>query len=532
MSILGNLGGFMGGITDEAAKIRQERETKEQNNLKLTMSMLQNIMENPQITNPQLKEEALNASRDVLMTHLFPGQFKAKPGKLHKLVEEFVGQASGDGGADALAGLGRGEGAGRGNAKSSVGGIAPPPDQGMQQGGQPMPPPLPDGGVSDMLGHMAQPPAPMGGPPPMPVGLNAGFQSPAQQQQAQLDFMQKSQDIQDTSKQKNEMITADFDLGPIKKGSKFDARLVPAIDTYIRSQVPDIVTVESTTPEGHKIVHFLNKNTMTEVSSKDLGEVMEAVRGLPTEAVKAFQRKNGRLPNQDEIMDMYKEFTQAGAQIHIDVNQAALGANDEDTMAGYAHNLAIGKPITEIPPTVRKSVFKYMSENDIKIPDTMLSPPAQKTLADTDSALDLIYRIQAEVQPHKNDNTPLGTAFDAMLYKMGIQTDKSGLIAAESINQVASGARLVGGSSRAIQALLLAMQHTPNPNKDTWKMQWDKLQQAETRLKEVRAATYMYGNKYGVAPSESDVKQNDKAVEKWEIDPVTGELGPAKPKAK
>ena len=197
MSFIGSFGSFLGGATAEAAKIRQEREDREQKNLGLTMSILQNIIDNPQIDNPQLKQEAFDATRDVLMTHLFPGQFKAKGGKLSKLVEQFVGQNSDQQGAQLsgilsqLGGEGRGEGAGRGNAQSSVGGLNQPMRSSVPmptpQAGEPLPPPLqsdvnqgdPTQGVNQM--------AMQGGPPPVPTALqppprtSAGFVSPSAQ---------------------------------------------------------------------------------------------------------------------------------------------------------------------------------------------------------------------------------------------------------------------------------------------------------------------------------------------------------------
>ena len=169
MSFIGSFGSFLGGATAEAAKIRQEREDREQKNLGLTMSILQNIIDNPQIDNPQLKQEALNATRDVLMTHVFPGQFRAKGGKLSKLVEQFVGQNSDQQGAQLsgivgqLSGEGRGEGATRGKATSSVGGLNQPmrPNIPMPtpQAGTPLPPPIGMEGQDQLLTG--------GGPPPM-----------------------------------------------------------------------------------------------------------------------------------------------------------------------------------------------------------------------------------------------------------------------------------------------------------------------------------------------------------------------------
>ena len=197
MSFIGSFGSFLGGATAEAAKIRQEREDREQKNLGLTMSILQNIIDNPQIDNPQLKQEAFDATRDVLMTHLFPGQFKAKGGKLSKLVEQFVGQNGDQQGAQLssivgqLSGESRGEGATRGKATSSVGGLNQPmrPNIPMPtpQAGEPLPPPLqsdvnmgdPTQGVNQM--------AMQGGPPPAPSTLqppprtSAGFVSPSAQ---------------------------------------------------------------------------------------------------------------------------------------------------------------------------------------------------------------------------------------------------------------------------------------------------------------------------------------------------------------
>ena len=186
MSALTGIGALLQGLTNETKSIRQEREAKAQRNMSMSVDMFKYIIESPLITNPVLKQEATEGLRDVYMQHFFPENYKSKPGKLHKMVEQFVGSNSSGGVDPEAVKKAFGEGGGRGNnGKSTVGGLPPSPAEnavesaGAQatEGAGPIPP-MP----SPQASAQAQP----SGPPQMPTGTSAGFLSPQEQQTVEI----------------------------------------------------------------------------------------------------------------------------------------------------------------------------------------------------------------------------------------------------------------------------------------------------------------------------------------------------------
>ncbi len=184
MAFLTGIGALLGGATEEAGRIKQERFQKEQADVNLTTSMLQHIIENPNILDPNIKAQAQHAWRDVVMEHLFPDQFKGdKKNSVRSLVDKFVGQqqtgpAMAGAVQTAFGGPGGQPGVGRGRATTQVGASTTP-----QQPSVPAPPP----------GPPVAPTGSSGGLPPSPgqagVGTNVptvgGFASPLDVQAAQ-----------------------------------------------------------------------------------------------------------------------------------------------------------------------------------------------------------------------------------------------------------------------------------------------------------------------------------------------------------
>ncbi len=260
MSVFQGIGSLLEGLTKETSNIRQERENKAQKDLSMKMDIFKYIIDNPQITNPQLKQEALEGVRDTAMQHLFPDNYKSKPGKLHKIVDEFIGQnpAQGDNSAEQmLQGLGRGEGAGRGNAKSAVGGLPPAPTQAM--GAPP---------TAGMFGADAQQPAPDGaapqapqtGLPPSPaqagiaapqgVTTQAGFQDATAQATSEANTQVIKDRVLREAKTKDwESFSQSPELQRIKKENPLDYdRLFSAFMGYGVSALPVGYTKPTTLP--------------------------------------------------------------------------------------------------------------------------------------------------------------------------------------------------------------------------------------------------------------------------------------------
>lgn len=158
MSFLTGFGGFLGGINQEASAIREERFRKQQQSSNMAASMLQHVMENPHATD-EIKAQAAEALRDIVMYTIFPDQFKPKKGNVvGDLVNKFVGQQ--DASQQIAERMGQ-VGVGRGNAKTQVGGATP------QQGPQ-GPPPLPPGMNAQVQGMPVPQMAPQAPPVPPP----------------------------------------------------------------------------------------------------------------------------------------------------------------------------------------------------------------------------------------------------------------------------------------------------------------------------------------------------------------------------
>lgn len=191
MPFFTSLGALLGGATEEAGKIHQERYQQEQSDRQFAFNTLTHIMDDPAIGNPQVKEEALQELHGRMLQTMFPDNYSHKPGKLGKLVDQFVGMQRPQGPMGPMSTSGAGGpqqfGVGTGNAKGQVG-MLPPPPQGMDQSQV--------AGSGGMLQGL-QPPQQVFGPQDITA---SGFMSPtasmqvAAEKQAQLDQVKFQRD--------------------------------------------------------------------------------------------------------------------------------------------------------------------------------------------------------------------------------------------------------------------------------------------------------------------------------------------------
>src|SRR5882757_50899 len=134
-----------------------------------------------------------------------------------------------------------------------------------------------------------------------------------------------------------------------------------------------------------------------------------------------------------------------------------------------------------------------------------LGPTAQKTLMETAPVHDQIQELMQQFDATKGDNTPFKHAGDRAKYAIGISTqagDAADTIAKLELTRVQGAARVLKGSSRAVQALNLAMKHLPNVWVDSDKLIHDKLSNLDDALQQIEDAAYTYGKKSGVVPSQ------------------------------
>lgn len=135
MGIMNGLGALLGGASEEAGKIHEERFKKELANHQTAAEMFKFILESPNTT-PEVKAQALKGWHDINMEKMFPDQFKGDTkNPVRKLVDQFIGQQDA---SPAMAHTMEQFGVGTGNGKTPVGSATP------QGGPGPMPPPMPE----------------------------------------------------------------------------------------------------------------------------------------------------------------------------------------------------------------------------------------------------------------------------------------------------------------------------------------------------------------------------------------------------
>lgn len=185
--------------------------------------------------------------------------------------------------------------------------------------------------------------------------------------------------------------------------------------------------------------------------------------------------------------------------------------NSEETIANEALGVAAGK-ITMPPSESRRAkIINYIAKNNVQY-DAPLSPAAQRILQETDPTLQAVDRALSELESRKNDNTPFAMAVQRGAYSLGMATKYSQLINQLELNRVIGAARVLKGSSRAYQALQLAMVHTPNTKTDSPKLMYEKLQNIRQNLADTKADALRYGNKYGVVQRNAQAEPDGSAT--------------------
>jgi hypothetical protein len=132
-----------------------------------------------------------------------------------------------------------------------------------------------------------------------------------------------------------------------------------------------------------------------------------------------------------------------------------------------------------------ESVRQRIAEKNAK--DSSLSPKAQQVLMETEPTLQQVDQLIAKLEPLKDDNTSRLT-LPRIGYALGHASPEGSLadeISKLELDRVVAGARVLKGSSRAYQALELAMKHAPNSWVDTPKLMYNKLTNIRQNLADV-----------------------------------------------
>lgn len=132
-----------------------------------------------------------------------------------------------------------------------------------------------------------------------------------------------------------------------------------------------------------------------------------------------------------------------------------------------------------------------------------LAPAAQTTISSTVPILNQANKMISDIENLglQKNNTPFYLAPARAKYALGMASPEATLgqdIAGLSLGSVVEAASALKGSSRAIQALQIAMQHTPNPWTDSPMQLHQKLTTIKERLQDIVDLAKQYGTKSGL----------------------------------
>jgi len=118
-----------------------------------------------------------------------------------------------------------------------------------------------------------------------------------------------------------------------------------------------------------------------------------------------------------------------------------------------------------------------------------LTPGAQSIVLNAQPTLDLIDKARAEIkrQGWDKDTMPGQLLLPRLGYALGFGADIGGFLGSLSLDQVISAGSILrtSGGVRAVQALNLALVHTPDAWKDSGKLMYDKLGSISDRLRTI-----------------------------------------------
>ena len=171
-------------------------------------------------------------------------------------------------------------------------------------------------------------------------------------------------------------------------------------------------------------------------------------------------------------------------------------------------SVRIGQPLGQ-----SQSTFKMSAENP-------LTPAGQQAIAEAQPVMQQLNRAQAMLESIKDDNMPFTTAPARLGYAVGMASDYSNLINNLEMGKVIGAARVLKGSSRAIQALNIAMKHLPDPAKDSPKLMYEKIQNIKQNLADIQTAAATNERRYPGMPEKSGQPAG--------VTPVKGQVDPSK----
>lgn len=132
------------------------------------------------------------------------------------------------------------------------------------------------------------------------------------------------------------------------------------------------------------------------------------------------------------------------------------------------------------------------------------SKTVQDTLAKNQTALDQIDQVLSLLEPFKDDNKPLKSTWDRILYGVGIEGpgDLAQAISKISVTDILSAGRVLGSAGIRTNQVNYkdALSHTPDVWKDSGKLMYDKLNWMRQTIEDQNRNAMTYQRKSGVIP--------------------------------
>jgi hypothetical protein len=132
---------------------------------------------------------------------------------------------------------------------------------------------------------------------------------------------------------------------------------------------------------------------------------------------------------------------------------------------------------------------QWLTDHGQPIPQP-LTPTAQTVVVATQPVLDQVGQLLGDIDKMRlgDKNTPGYLAWDRAKYAMGMSSPEGSLgkdIAGLSLGSVVEAAAALKGATRSLNALKIALEHTPNVWVDSPKLIKEKLQTIQKRLEDV-----------------------------------------------
>ena len=180
-----------------------------------------------------------------------------------------------------------------------------------------------------------------------------------------------------------------------------------------------------------------------------------------------------------------------------------LGLDERKFLADYFGTDENGDPLpgVQIDPKTGKPIGPKVNKATVNA--DAYAPGIQKSVVQAAATQDAVRRLMKVLEPQKDDNQPFGSFMKQVEYRLGkAQADEIGQeLASINLSSLQQGGQVIQqlGGTRSIQALKIALQHTPDPTKDSVKLMYQKMQTIDRSLATFLQDADKYGRKKATA---------------------------------